>query len=106
VAKILDEQPDLQVIVVGDRDDAGIVGASGLAEDLEDHLDLRIRVALPRPPFKDLRDQVVAGKWDDGLEFQRRKKVTPTEAKAKKPGLIRRAFARAVKARVERRDSR
>lgn len=48
---------DTPVIVVGDRDDAGRDGASSLSDWLADECRRTVRWALPRPGFKDVREQ-------------------------------------------------
>jgi hypothetical protein len=96
LTRVLKRSPDHEVIVVGDRDTAGLDGARALAEFLEDRLDRRIKVALPRPPHKDVRDQIIAGDWANGLNLHKR----PSKKSREMPDLIRRAFDRAVRSKV------
>jgi hypothetical protein len=56
------------VIVMADRDDVGKEGAATLASQLKQHNpNWRVRWALPRKGYKDIREQIVAGQWDRGL---------------------------------------
>jgi phage/plasmid primase-like uncharacterized protein len=66
--RLLRRHADRAIIVVGDNDSgAGVLGAQKLAEHLSVVLARLVRCALPRKGFKDIREQVVAGKWSRGL---------------------------------------
>jgi len=64
--------PD-SIVVVGDNDDpdsdegVGEVAARDLANRLVARLRRAVLWGLPRRGFKDVRDQITAGKWDKGL---------------------------------------
>lgn len=56
------------VIVLADCDDAGKKGAAALASQLKQYnSDWRVRWALPRMGYKDVRDQIADGRWNSGL---------------------------------------
>ena len=77
LTKFLQREPHRDVLVVGDRDPeregrrTGEAGAVALAGHLETTLGRRVRWALPAPMFKDVRDQIVAGQWEQGLYWER-----------------------------------
>ncbi len=54
---VLDQFTGREVIVVGDRDDAGAVGAHDLADWLEIECGRSVQWALPQPDYKDVREQ-------------------------------------------------
>jgi hypothetical protein len=72
LARLLRRHPEREVIVVGDRDPSrvGELGARKQAERLQEALDRPVAWALPAKGFKDVREQVVAGKWRRGLKMQ------------------------------------
>jgi hypothetical protein len=67
---------DHGIIVVGDRDptknsvSVGKRAARELAEFLRQELGRPVSWALPRPGFKDVRDQITAGQWSQGLQIK------------------------------------
>src|SRR5262249_48601521 len=65
LARLLSRHPGREVIVVGDRDPSrvGERGARRQAERLQEALGRPVGCALPAKGFKDVREQVVAGKW-------------------------------------------
>jgi hypothetical protein len=72
--RFLGNAPTRDVLVVADRDPerrgrrTGAAGATDLAAHLRETLGRRVIWVLPAAPFKDVRDQVVAGAWEQGLE--------------------------------------
>jgi hypothetical protein len=64
-----------EVVVVGDRDAdrqgkaTGRDGARALAEFLSEVLGYSVPFALPAERFKDAREQIVAGRWSQGLSI-------------------------------------
>jgi hypothetical protein len=72
LARLLRRHPGREVIVVGDRDPSrvGERGARKQAERLQEALGRPVAWALPAKGFKDVREQVVAGKWHRGLNVQ------------------------------------
>ena len=54
------------------EDDARL--AAMVAEYLGRALERNIAWALPRRPYKDVREQVVAGEWDRGLDVETAKR--------------------------------
>lgn len=73
LVRLLRDRSGLGIIVVGDRDpvrdgkSTGRDGARQLAEYLAGELGRDVAWALPRAPYKDVREQVVAGDWHRGL---------------------------------------
>jgi hypothetical protein len=73
LVRLLRRHEDRDIIVVGDRDpirdgkSPGRDGARELAEFLRVELGRPVAWALPRKPFKDVREQFVAGEWSRGL---------------------------------------
>lgn len=67
---------DHDIVVVGDRDptkngvSVGKRAARELAEFLRQELGRPISWALPRRGFKDVRDQITAGQWSQGLHIK------------------------------------
>jgi len=57
------------VVVLADRDDAGEAGAASLASRLKQRggPNWWVQRASPRRRFKDIREQVLAGRWEQGL---------------------------------------
>jgi hypothetical protein len=72
LARLLRRHPKRKVVVVGDRDPGGLgeLGARKQAERLQVALGRPVAWALPAKGFKDVREQVVAGKWHRGLKVQ------------------------------------
>jgi hypothetical protein len=75
LTRYLERQPG-RVVVLGDNDGPdggeglGRVAAKGLAAELAERLGRRVLWALPRPGFKDVRDQVAAGEWSRGVQMR------------------------------------
>jgi len=72
LTRLLGRHADRDIIVVGDRDKGGVGqwGAAKLAAYLHENLQRSVGWALPCKPYKDSRDQVVAGRWAKGLCVQ------------------------------------
>jgi hypothetical protein len=72
LSRLLGRHPNREVIVVGEREPggAGKEGAKKLASFLHESLERPVGWALPRKGYKDSREQVVAGKWCNGLSMQ------------------------------------
>lgn len=70
LTRYLDRFPKRIIIVIGDRDrsGAGAAGAKDLAQFLTCVLGRPVYWALPKKRFKDVREQVVAGRWSAGLD--------------------------------------
>ena len=72
LVRYLDRQSG-RIVVLGDNDDpesgegVGEVAARELAAGLAGRLGRRVVWALPRPGFKDIRDQIAAGEWSRGV---------------------------------------
>ena len=72
LTRLLKRYRDREIIIVGDRDASGVGarGAEQLAVHLRTTLDRPIAWALPAKPFKDIRAQIIARKWNRGLTLK------------------------------------
>ena len=72
LTRLLEKYANREVIVVGEREasGAGVRGAEKLAAFLHEELERPVSWALPRKGYKDGREQVLAGKWHNGLYIQ------------------------------------
>jgi hypothetical protein len=70
--RVLSKYAGPKLIVVGDRDLSGIgaEAARELSAYLHNTLNRDVSWALPRKGFKDVREQVINGKWSRGLSIQ------------------------------------
>lgn len=75
LTRYLERHPG-RVVVLGDNDEPdrgkvlGEVAARGLAAELTERLGRPVLWALPRPGFKDVREQVAAGEWSRGVQLR------------------------------------
>ena len=72
LVRLLGRYAGREIVVVGDRNANGIGAraAEALASHLQDALDRPAAWALPAKSFKDVREQIVARKWNKGLILQ------------------------------------
>ncbi len=58
------------VVVLGDNDPAGVSGAEDLAAELSAHFRCGVGWALPHKKYKDVREQINADAWSQGLRLR------------------------------------